>query len=73
MTQHKMRAIIEAIRRRGILPTDEFGNLLPPNEIIIRLGLSELLSVDEQRVLKRELIALTETQAVIDQLEANMP
>ena len=73
MNWNKIRAIIDVVRRRDALPTDEFGNLLPPEEMIVRLGLSESLTADEKRVLSDELTMLAEMKAVIEKLEANMP
>jgi hypothetical protein len=72
MNWNKIRAIIEVVRRRDALPTDDFGNLLPPEEMIAHLGLSDLLTAEEQRVLRHELTVLAETKAVIERLEANM-
>jgi hypothetical protein len=73
MNTYKIRAIVEMIRRNGGLPTDEFGSILPPDELLVRYGLVELLSEEEQRVMKRELAALAEAQVVIEQMEAHMP
>jgi hypothetical protein len=70
---NNISAIIEAISNRGILPTDEIGNLLPLDEILIHIGANELISAYELRLQKEEPIALFEMQAVVDQLEANMP
>jgi len=73
MNGYKIKAIVDWIRGNGGLPTDQFGNTLPPDDLLVWYGLNDLLSAEEQRVMKRELEALVESQIVIDQLKANMP
>ena len=73
MNPYKLKAIVEYIRRQGRLPEDQFGNVLPPADILVLCGLNDLLSVGEQRMVRRELEALVDAQIVIDQLKANMP
>jgi hypothetical protein len=73
MNGYKIKAIVDWIRGNGGLPTDQFGNTLPPDDLLVWYGLNDLLSAEEQRVMKREPEALVESQIVIDQLKANMP
>ena len=55
MNPYKLKAIVEYIRRQGRLPEDQFGNVLPPADILVLCGLNDLLSVGEQRMVRREL------------------
>jgi hypothetical protein len=73
MNPYTLKAIVEYIRGRGRLPADQWGNLLPVDDMLVLLGLSDLLTLDEQRLVKNELAAMAQAQAVIDQLKANMP
>ena len=72
MNLYKLRAIIDFIRRQGRLPADQFGNTLPPDEILSLYGLRDLLSLDEQRQLRTELAGMAEAEAVIDRVAANI-
>ena len=70
MNLYKLRAIIDFIRKQGRLPADAFGNTVAVDEMLAWYGLNDVLSVDEQRVIKRELAAMADAQIVIDQLLA---
>lgn len=68
MNVHKMRVIQEHVRRQGRLPTDQWGNPLSPDDLLVWFGLSKLLSAQEQIEVKRELIAMAEAEALVDTL-----
>ena len=71
---YKLRKIMDWIRSQGKLPTDEFGQILPVDDLMGWLGLSECLTMDEQLYIKRELKAIIEAELAVEkikQLEQN--
>ena len=70
MNPYKMRAIVDHIRSRGRLPTDEFGNTLPTDDLVVWFGFNEVLSLDEQRVVKAELRMMAEAELLADRLKS---
>jgi len=57
------------IRSRGRLPTDEFGQILPVDDLMGWFGLKECLTMDEQSYIERELKGIIEAESTVLQLE----
>ena len=68
MNKHKIWKIVDFIRSQGKLPTDQFGQILPVDDLLAWYGLDECLSSYEQRCVKKELAALAEAQLAIEQI-----
>ena len=71
MNRYKIQKIVDYIRRKGRLPTDQFDQILPADDILGWYGLDELLDRDEYLHAKREIQSLIEAQAFMDQLGAS--
>jgi hypothetical protein len=61
------------IQDRGRLPTDQFGNTLEAADLVVWFGLNRVLDSEESKMVERELAALAEAEAIIDQLRATTP
>ena len=68
MNRYKIRSILDFIRRQGRLPTDERGVILDRDDILVWFSLDKLLSPEEQRQVKQELLAMIEAQAFMERL-----
>ena len=68
MNPYKKKEIMEHIRRRGRLPTDRFGNVLSPDDLLILFDLDSILSAEEENEVKRELEALIDAEGFMDEL-----
>ncbi len=66
MNRHKIWNIMDLIRSRGKLPTDQFGQILPVDDLLLWFGLNECLSRYEQGCVKQELAALAEAQLAVE-------
>lgn len=62
MNPYKLRAIVEYLRNEGK------GLSATHDELLRCYGLDDLLSLDEQDAIKRELAAIAEAEAFMDQL-----
>ena len=60
MNRHKLWDIVEFVKSQGDLPVDQFGQILPVDDLIVWFGLDECLSDQEQACVKLELMALSE-------------
>ena len=69
MNQYKLKAIIEHVRGQGPLPTDQFGEILRVEDLLVWFGLTEALSSEERSCVTRELAMIREAQAFIEQLQ----
>ena len=69
MNWHKIRGILDLIRREGRLPTDPTGQVLSDDDLVDWFGLEKVLSPEETRQMKIELRAMVETEAAIDRLK----
>jgi hypothetical protein len=69
MNPYKIRAIIDHVRSHGGLPTDQFSNILEPDEVLAWFGLNQLLCPEEQRVVRTEIRLLAEAQLLAGQLK----
>ena len=70
MNIYKKRDIINHIRSKGRLPTDQHGQVLPVNDLLVWFELNECLNQEEQAHMKKELGLLIESQLFMDQLES---
>ena len=70
MNIYKKRDIINHIRSKGRLPTDQHGQVLPVNDLLVWFELNKCLNQEEQAHMKRELGLLIESQLFMDQLES---
>lgn len=66
MNPYKKQEILQHIRRRGRLPTDRFGHVLSPDDLLIWFDLDSVLSFDEQVEVKHELMAMADAEAFSD-------
>ena len=69
MNIYKLRKIIDLIRRQGKLPTDQFGQILPVDDLMGWFGLTESLNRTEQRCMKKEFAAMVEAELAVERLE----
>ena len=72
MNQHKLRAILEFVRRQGPLPADQFGQVLGTKELLEWFGLAGALSSEERACVGRELAMMREAQAFVERLHLGM-
>ena len=70
MNIYKIRDIINHIRSKGRLPTDQYGQALPVDDLLVWFELDKHLSLEEQEYLKRELALLVESELFMDQLRS---
>ena len=68
MNVYKLRKIVDWIRNQGKLPTDEFGQILPVDDLMGWFGLSDCLTIDEQLYIERELKGIIEAESTVAQL-----
>jgi len=73
MNTYKLRALMDFIKKQGQLPADEFGNVLCSDDLIVWYGLNDLLSVEEQRLMKKELAQLAEAEDLVNRLGQGCP
>ncbi len=69
MNIYKLRKIVELIRSHGRLPTDEFGQILPIDDLMGWFGLTECLTQAEQLCIKKELTAMVEAELTVESLK----
>ena len=69
INMHKIRYILDFIRRRGKLPTDQFGQILSAGELLIWFGLGECLNLDEQSYIEKELAGMIEAETALERLK----
>ena len=69
MNIYKMRNIIDFIRKQGKLPTDPYGEILSPEDLLVWFELDGSLTRYEQITIKRELAAMTEAELAIEKLQ----
>ena len=68
MNIHKIRGIVDFVRKQGKLPTDQFGQILPVNDLMSWFELDKCLTAREQEVIKKELAALVEVEEAMEKL-----
>ena len=69
MNAHALRYVLDFIRGQGKLPTDQFGQILPTDELLAWFGLSECLTPGEQSCVEKELAAMVEAERSIERLK----
>ncbi len=69
MNIHKIRYILDFIRRQGKLPTDEFGQILSAHDLLAWFGLNECLTRSEQLCIEKELVAIVKAELSIEKLK----
>ncbi len=69
MNTYKLRKIMDLIRRQGKLPTDQFGQILPVDDLMGWFGLTESLNRAEQLGMKKELTAMVDAELAVERLE----
>ena len=68
MDKHKVWNILDFIRGKGKLPTDQFGQILPVDDLMVWFGVAEHLCTDERRAVSLELAAMAEAQQTVEEL-----
>lgn len=68
MNPYKKQEILQHIRGQGRLPTDRFGNVMSPDDMLVWFDLASILNAEEQNEIKRELVALTDAESFLDKL-----
>lgn len=68
MNRQKIWNIVDFIRRQGELPTDQFGQILPVDDLLAWFGLDECLSRHEQGCVKQELAVMAEAQLAMEKI-----
>jgi len=68
MNRQKLNAIMAYVRGRGRLPTDQFGSVLSPDDLLVWFGLRDLLTLEEQYYVKAELLGMAEAEAMMERL-----
>ena len=66
---HKIRGVLDFIRRQGKLPTDQFGQILSTDNILGWFNLRECLTLDEQTYIEEELTGMIEAQNALERLK----
>lgn len=62
MNQYKKFKIMDFIRSKGKLPTDQYGRHLKPDDIIVWFGLGDKLNCMEREHIKREIKKLIDSE-----------
>jgi hypothetical protein len=68
MNRYKLQYIVEHIRGYGRFPTNQEGEPLDLDDMLVWYGLRDLLPGHEQHIVKQELRALVEAEAFKDRL-----
>ena len=68
MNKYKIQKIVEYIRQKGRLPTDQFDHILSAEDILGWYGLEDLLGTEERLQVKREIESLIDAQIFMDQI-----
>lgn len=68
MDKHKVWNILDFIRGRGKLPTDQFGQILAADDLMVWFGVAERLSAEEKRYVRLELAAMSDAQQTLEEL-----
>jgi hypothetical protein len=68
MNRQKLNAIMTYVRGHGRLPTDKFGSVLSPDDMLVWFGLRDLLTLEEQYYVKAELLGMAEAETMMERL-----
>ena len=68
MNIYKKRDIIDLIRKQGKLPTDQFGQILPVNDLMSWFDLDKCLDASEQEAIREELTGLVDAEEAMEKI-----
>jgi len=68
MNIYKKRDIIDLIRKQGKLPTDQFGQILPVNDLMSWFELDKCLDASEQETIREELTGLVDAEEAMEKI-----
>jgi len=68
MSKRKLWSILDFIRGQGKLPADQFGQILPVDDLMSWFGLDDSLSPTESRQIRLELAVMAEAQQTLEEL-----
>ena len=68
MSKRKVWSILDFIRGQGKLPTDQFGQILPVDDLMSWFGLDGVLLPAEGRQVRLELALMAEAQQTVEEL-----
>ena len=71
MNYHKKYKIVDFIKSKGKLPTDQYGQYLELDDMIVWFGLENKLTESERSHIKRELKKLIEGELFMLELESD--
>ena len=69
MNIYKLRRITDWIRSHGHLPTDAYGQILSPDDLMGWFGLNDCLTRAEQLCIRKELAAMVEAELVVEKIK----
>ncbi len=70
MNRYKKYKIVDFIRSKGKLPTDQYGQFLKPDDMIVWFGLEDKLNHIERGHIKREIKKLMDSELFMLGLES---
>ena len=65
---YKIRYVLDFIRRKGKLPMDQYGQVLPARDLLVWFGLKECLNTDELSYIEEELVGIIEADIAVERL-----
>ena len=68
MNKRKVYGILDLIRGQGKLPTDQFGQILPVDDLMSWFGVDESLPPAESRQVRLELALMAEAEQTLEEL-----
>ncbi|MFC1676159.1 hypothetical protein ACFL3G_03940 [Planctomycetota bacterium] len=71
MNERKKKDIIDLVRAKGKLPTDPYGEILSPDELLVWFGLNECLTPAELYIIRGELVAMVEIEDAINKINTS--
>ena len=71
MNYHKKNKIMDFIKSKGKLPTDQYGQYLELDDMIVWYGLQEKLNELEKSYIKREIRKMIEGELFMLELESD--
>lgn len=69
MNRYKKFKIVDYIRSKGKLPTDQYGQYLEPDDMIVWFGLADKLNEIERSHIRREIKKLIDSELFALKLE----
>ena len=68
MNRYKLESIMKMVRDQGGLPTDQWGDVLDGDDLLVWFGMDGVLTAEEKTLVKMELAAMAEAEACMDRL-----